>query len=840
MTRGEEIRPLVIAALGLIALPFALQAIGLTLTSASDCVIYALVGLGLNLLLGYTGLTSFGHAAWYGVGAYTAGIIQTRYLQGHFLLPLLAAILLIAAVSFLLGMLILRRRGVYFSLLTLALSALTFTVSIRWTALTGGDNGLGGIERGALLGVNLDNQWNFYILVALLAFGVTWLMWRVVRSPFGQVLVAIRENEQRTAFLGYDVKRYKLAAFVISATVTGFAGALSAFLHRIAAADFTSVAFSGELIAMVVIGGMRSYLGPVLGALFYLLFRELLSQYFQNWLLFFGLLFVIFILFSPTGLVGVANRLWRMFVPAPTEAAAMAARETPVQTLPVPDFITRAAIGDGAVLTIAHASRTFGGITAVDDVSLDVKGRGVHALIGPNGAGKTTLFNLVSGLHQADRGEIAYRGTRTETLPPHRVAQAGVTRSFQITNLFRGLSVRENIRLAVQARDPHRFDPLKRAVTLAETNTRTDELIAFLGLKGLENVTAENLSYGGQRLLDLGIALAAQPGLVLLDEPLAGLSAAERDRVGRLVRRVGDTIGVLIVEHDIDRVFELAERVTVMNQGRVLLDGPTELARTDSRVHEVYIGSGTAAIAANPPKGAAVGEVLVTVSGFNGYYGKSHILRDVSLDVREREVVAVLGRNGAGKSTLLKGLIGIVRPNPGAITLDGASISGLAPEQIARLGVAYVPQGRRLYPGLSVRDNLMLGRLRRPGPSQWSDEKIFELFPRIRERYDLAADLLSGGEQQMVAIARALAGHVRVLLLDEPFEGLSPVMTEEVFKAVDRLRHEIAVVIVDHNLDLVLALADRAVVLDRGAVVHTGPARPLLIDLDLRRKVLWV
>jgi ABC-type branched-subunit amino acid transport system ATPase component len=367
-------------------------------------------------------------------------------------------------------------------------------------------------------------------------------------------------------------------------------------------------------------------------------------------------------------------------------------------------------------------------------------------------------------------------------------------------------------------------------------------LIAFLGLEGLENVPAESLSYGGQRLVDVGIALAGAPGLVLLDEPLAGLSASERDRVGGLVRRLGEAIGVLIVEHDIDRVFELAQRVTVMNQGRILLDGSVAEVRTDPRVREVYIGSGTAAIVARPPSGVRAGATLLEVAKLNAYYGKSHILTDVGLDLSEREVVAVLGRNGAGKSTLLKSLVGIVPPYPGSVRLADREIAGLAPEVVARLGIGYVPQGRRLFPGLSVADNLALGRLRRQEGegTRWSDERIFELFPRIRERYAIAADLLSGGEQQMVAIARALAGNVRVLLLDEPFEGLAPAITEEVFAAVDRLRREISVIIVDHNLDLVLALADRVFVLDRGHVVHQGPARPLLEDLDLRRRVLWV
>jgi ABC-type branched-subunit amino acid transport system ATPase component len=235
-------------------------------------------------------------------------------------------------------------------------------------------------------------------------------------------------------------------------------------------------------------------------------------------------------------------------------------------------------------------------------------------------------------------------------------------------------------------------------------------------------------------------------------------------------------------------------------------------------------------------------EISISVSGLEAFYGKSHILSGISFDARQGEVLAILGRNGAGKSTLLKSLIGMARMGDGMVEIDGKRISQPVPEVMARLGIAFVPQGRRLFPGLTVRDNLMLGRLKRTkrGSDAWSDERIFEVFPRLRERYDVNAELLSGGEQQMVAIARALVGHVKVLLLDEPFEGLSPAMTEEVFNAILKLKGEVTILIVDHNLDLALALSDRALVLDRGRISHLGPAQPLLKDLDYRREKLWI
>ncbi len=834
--------PLLIVAVGLVVLPHVLLAMGLTLTSATDCVIFAMVGLGLNLLLGYGGLASFGHGAWFGIGAYGVGILQRSAMSGQFIAPLLASVVIVLLASLLFGALILRRRGVYFSLLTLALSAILFAIAFRWTELTGGENGLGGIVRPVVLGIDLAVPWTYYWVVALVGFLATWVMWRVVRSPFGHVLVAICENETRARFQGYPTDRYKLGAFAISATLAGLAGALFAFHHRFASADPLLVSFSGELLAMVIIGGMRSFLGPVLGAVFYMLFREFLSIWTPHWLFYFGLLFAAFILFSPRGLIGLGKRIKDMIVPPPVTGAAMAGGIVADDPKPLPAFLTQHPASSGeAVLRCRDVAKRFGGIVAVEGGQLAVAGRGVHALIGPNGAGKTTFFNVISGMFAPDAGSIRLGDRELAGLDPDRVAAAGLARSFQITNLFPGLTVRENLRLGFQARDRRRFDPWRDIAQLSEVESETDALLDFLALGPMAQAPAESLSYGGQRLVDLGIALAAKPSLLLLDEPLAGLAVAQRARVADLVKRMSRSIGVLLVEHDIDRVFELADRVTVMNQGRILIDGSVDEVRDDPRVREVYIGSGTAAIAARARAGERrAGAKLLALTNVNALYGKSHILHDISFDLRERSVIAVLGRNGAGKSTLLKAIVGIVPPR-GGITLGDRAISGMAPEVIARLGVGFVPQGRRMFPGLSVRDNLMLGRLKRNhGGSGWSDERVFEYFPRIRERLDVAADFLSGGEQQMVAIARALVGDVKLLLLDEPFEGLSPAMTEEVFNAVDRLRQDMAVMIVDHNLDLALALADETIVLDRGAIVHRGPALPLFEDLGFRRKILWV
>ncbi len=834
--------PVVLAALACAVLPWVLLAGGLTMTSATDVVIFAVACMALNLLVGRTGLVSFGHGAWFGLGAYAAALAQRHWFAGSVLWPALFALAFLLVATTFVGFLVLRRRGVYFSLLTMAFAALTYAIAFRWTAFTGGENGLGGVTRAVWFGVDLENPWVYYALVAVFGVATVHALTRFLASPIGTVLLAIRENEQRAQFIGYATQRYRQIAYVLSATLTGIAGVLFAFHHRFASADPTGVSFSGELLAMVIIGGMRSLLGPALGALFYILFREYLSIWTPNWLLFFGLLFVGFVVFSPTGLVGVWRRLTAPLRKPVTEAAAMAGRNIE-QGLPLPEFLQSGARGATTPLEVQGLAKAFGGIHAVQDASLSVGERTLHALIGPNGAGKTTLFNLVSGLFRPDRGRVLLDGRDITGEAPHRIVAAGLSRSFQITNLFPVLTVEENLRLAVQARDPSHFNGWARATAIAPVMRKTRELISYLGLAGMERAEAGALSYGGQRLLDMGLALASAPRVLLLDEPLAGLAAAERERVANLVKRISHEVPVLMVEHDIDRVFALADRVTVMNEGRVLVDGTADDARNSRAVQEVYIGVGTSTLAAGAQQRATqpTGRALLVLDSVDAYYGKSHILQRASLVAHEREIVALLGRNGAGKSTLLKTIIGIVRAADGSITLGGEEMTGRPAAEIARQGVAYVPQGRGLFAGMSVRDNLELGRLkRRAGGAVWSEEKIMEFFPRLKSRLDTPADFLSGGEQQMVAVARALSGHVRVLLLDEPFEGLAPAVVEELFDAFDKLRGEVTMVIVEHNLDLVLALANRAYVLERGSVVYEGAAMALRTDLDLRRRVLWM
>ncbi|MFO1318838.1 MAG: branched-chain amino acid ABC transporter ATP-binding protein/permease [Burkholderiales bacterium] len=832
--------PLVVIALALTLLPAASLAAGFTWGIASEIAILALAAVGFNLLLGYTGALSFGHGLFFGLGAYGTALAQLHLFPDSLLLPMAVGIALATIAGVVVGFLSLRRRGVYFSLLTMAFTALAFYVVYRWTDFTGGENGLSGVRRLTLAGLDFEDDRLWYGTTAAVCLIALAVLWRIVNSPMGTVFQAIRDHETRTRFIGYPVMRYKLTAFVLSAAFVGLAGTLMVLQKRFVSADLVHVNFSGEILAMTIFGGIGQFLGPALGALVYVSLREWLSGYTAAWQFWFGLAFMGFILFSPDGLVGLGARVVGLLRRGADGNAAMSTRVQPNPDAEIPAFLRHADRIEGALLDVRGVTRHFGAFRAVDAVDLTVQDRRLHALIGPNGAGKTTLFNLISGMFAADSGTVRLGSRALDGLRADQVASAGAARSFQITSLFQTLTVWENLRLACQARDPGRAQWLAPAGGLERVNEETRQLVRFLGLEGLEGAKVNALSYGGQRLVEIGLALACRPRLLMLDEPLVGLAAAERERVAGLIRRLSEHMGVLLVEHDIDRVFAIADTVTAMNEGAILCEGDADTVRAHPEVQRVYLGEG--AVTTTRDVAPVSRPAVLQVAGVQAGYGNSVILRDVSFTVAEGEVVALLGRNGAGKSTTLKAILGLLPTTQGSITLGDRVISGSPAETIARLGVGLVPQGRRLFGGMTVEENLHLGELARGGSTgtRWTRERIFERFPRVAQRLNTHADQLSGGEQQMVAIARAMLGDVRVLLMDEPFEGLSPAMVDEVKSAVESLRGDIAIIIVEHHLDIVLALADRAVVLDRGQVLHDGPAPALQADRELRRQVLWV
>ena len=492
---------------------------------------------------------------------------------------------------------------------------------------------------------------------------------------------------------------------------------------------------------------------------------------------------------------------------------------------------------DKPVLTVRGLHKRFGSLVVAQDIALDVHAYRLHSLIGPNGAGKTTFFNMLTGLLRADAGEIRFADQNITHLPVHKRIRLGLSRSFQILSVFRNLTTFENVRVAVQARSPHRHALWRDAYEIDEINQRTWSLLAAVGLDDRAAEPCANLSHGARRLLEIAISLATDARLLLLDESLAGLAEADREVVGALIRQLANTHAVLLIEHDIDRVLALSDRISVLHQGRLIADGrPAEVA-SNPAVISAYLG-GTRERMAPAAQSVSVEprKPLLSLENVRGGYGGSVVLDGLNLLVHEGEAVALLGRNGVGKTTTLRAITGTVGKSAGVIRIGGTDITKAKPYEINRLGISLVPEGRRLFPNLTVIENLRIAA--RPGGA--SLEEVYELFPKLRILQRSQAESLSGGERQMLAIARALMVPARVILLDEPFEGLAPSIVKEVMGALVRLRGRVAMVIVEHHAETVLPIVDRAYVLVNGQVAYEGSARALEEDAALQARLLGV
>jgi ABC-type branched-subunit amino acid transport system ATPase component/ABC-type branched-subunit amino acid transport system permease subunit len=833
----------------LLVLPFALENLKSTALMATQILIFAVVGLGFNVLLGYTGLLSFGHGMFLGMGMYGATLAQIHFFQGHLVIPILLGTALAALTGVVVGFLIMRRRGVYFALLTLAFTQLFFTICFRWTEVTGGENGLSGLKRPEnFFGLNLKSDYAFYYVSLVVLLASVLIIRRILDAPFGRVLQAIRDNEVRAASVGYNTRRYKHVAVIVSGTFVGFAGALFAFLNYFAYPEVFHSAFSGTIVAMTIVGGMRNFFGPIVGGAVYVFFQDLLSSYTKHWMIYFGLMFMAFILFSPNGILGILESLRSRFwgrrqdgeTRAPVAAAAGSAAADPAGDLG--GRRGPATLGQ-EIFRTESVTKRFGALVAVDAVSLSVRKGELRSVIGPNGAGKTTFFNVLTGNLPGDDGKVFFKGQEITGLEPYRIARHGIARSFQILSIFKDLTVFENVRVAVQSRTPHRFSLLAVTDELAAINREAQRIVDQVGLTGLQDQIAANISHGDQRLLEIGITLAMQPELLMLDEPLAGLAAKERVKTAGLIRSLAGEHTVILIDHDIDQILNISDQITVLHQGKVIAEGSPDEIKGNPLVQEAYIGGfDRKHLVAHPPQRRS-DTPLLEVERINTFYGKSHILHDVSLTVYPGELVCLLGRNGAGKTTTLHSIIGLTPPERGEIRFGGAAIGQRQAEQISRQGLMLVPQGRRIFPNLTVQENLQIALMqaaRNGHPLAWTPDKAYQLLPKLGELRNRRGEQMSGGELQMLAIARALMGNGKLLMLDEPFEGLAPTIVESLWKVINELKKEITMLLVEQNADLALALGDRAYVINNGKIEYEGAAQALIDDHERRVKLLGV
>ncbi len=500
-------------------------------------------------------------------------------------------------------------------------------------------------------------------------------------------------------------------------------------------------------------------------------------------------------------------------------------------------------------LELDRVSINFGGVLALDQLSLRLEDGEIRGLIGPNGSGKSTAFNVITGLNKPRSGEVRLTGRSLIGLRADEIAACGIGRTFQNLRLFGAMTVIENVMLGTHLSS----EPPGSLVTLLslpsfrrheiEVRERSFAVLESLSIADFAEETAGTLPYGVQKRVDLARSIIARPKVLLLDEPAAGLTEHESRQLIDLIRKLHEEFRftLLLVEHDMHFVSNLCSRITVIDFGRFLAEGTAAEVRANREVITAYLGTGklgqqTQRVGAAASESAAKADApVVAVQGLEVRYGAVPALHGISIDAAEGAITAIVGANGAGKTTLLAAISGVVPAHKGSILYRGRAITRWNCEHRVAEGIVLCPEGRRLFPEMTVRENLLLGAYKAQDRAAVAHtlDRVFTLFPRIAGRRNQRAGTLSGGEQQMVAIGRALMAQPSVLLLDEPSLGLAPNLVELIFETILEIsRSGTSILLVEQNASMALEIADQGYVLETGKVTLSGNAAELKARQD--------
>ena len=482
----------------------------------------------------------------------------------------------------------------------------------------------------------------------------------------------------------------------------------------------------------------------------------------------------------------------------------------------------------------------FGGVQALDGVSFEVEPGEVFTIIGPNGAGKTTIFNLISRIYDPTRGELLFRDEDITRVPPHDIARRGIARTFQNIELFEHATVLQNLLLGRHTHRRSRFFeeilalPRVRALEVAEREA-AEKVIDFLDLQPYRDTLIVNLPYGVRKVVEMGRALCTEPKLLLLDEPSSGLSVEETEDMAFWIEDITEAPR----HHGLD-----GRARHEPGQRRVRPRARAELRAPDRAGHGARGPAASRGHQGVPGGLIPMAEALLTVNNIETFYGPIMAIRGVSFSVTAGSIVTILGANGAGKTTILKTVSGVMDPQKGTVVFDGREIQRKDPDKVVRLGLSHVPEGREVFPFLSVRENLRMGAYTRTDADAAARdlEIVFGYFPVLKERAEQRAGQLSGGEQQMLSISRALMARPKMMLLDEPSLGLSPKLVKEIYEIILRINREqgVTVLLVEQNANMALHIAEYGYVLEVGRIVMEDTCARLLEKEDIKEFYLGV